>query len=226
VGEHAPHLGLWKEELEQRLRSAPALLESACRELLLEVPPSPAGAARTGDEADIDPDTAPLAEWEETRPEAAFLFRFVALSAVMPSLHVAGELLGKHLDSARAWPHGHCPVCGSLPLIGRLAGNWEGSEGARLHTCSFCLHEYRVPRLGCPFCLATPGEESRYYASDEEPGYLLDVCDSCHQYIKLADFRECDRPWLPALDDLISLALDAYARSQGYERPTLSAWGF
>jgi FdhE protein len=221
VGEHAPHLRPAREELETMLAEKPDLLATAFHELLRESP----SAGEDQGNAPHAPD-APLAQWEAGHPDTAFFFRFVVQSVLTPSLAVAGNLLGKYLDSAVTWPHGHCPVCGSLPLMGRLVRQWQGSEGARLHTCSFCFHEYRAPRLGCPFCLAEPGEESRYFSAPEEPGYLLEVCDSCGQYFKLADFRELDRPWLPALDDLLSLALDAYARNLGYARPTVSAWGF
>ena len=106
--------------------------------------------------------------------------------------------------------------------MGRLLDN----EGVRMHVCSFCSFEYRVPRLGCPICLAADSEGTDYYASDDEPGYVLDVCAACGTYIKLADFRTFDRVWMPLLDDLASLSLDIYARQMNFTRPTLSAWGF
>ena len=39
-------------------------------------------------------------------------------------------------------------------------------------------------------------------------------------------FRQLDRPSLPLLDDLESIALDIRAQNQGLARPVLSAWGF
>lgn len=209
--EKSPQLEALARELEQTLASDVSLLERACREILEEPAPEDTNAGGSCFRA-----------WEQAHPEAPSLFRFVTQSAVMPSLAVAGKLLGETLDSNASWPHGLCPVCGSLPLMGRL----EGREGVRLHTCSFCCHEYRVPRLGCAFCAEAPEAEAHYYSSEQEPGYLLEVCRACNTYIKLADFREHDRGWLPVLDDLASLALDLYARQMGFTRPTLSAWGF
>lgn len=178
-------------------------------------------APETGEETSGHEPEGFFIEWEREHPDAPSLFRFVVRSAVMPSLTLTGRLLGeKH--GGDAWPHGHCPVCGSLPLIGRLMDG----EGARRHTCSFCAFEYRVPRIGCPFCLSNACDGSRYYASEEEPGYRIDVCDACGNYLKIADLRRFDRAWMPLLDDLASLTLDMYARQMGYNRPTLSAWGF
>lgn len=204
----APTLAELAGELRAALAADPEKLEAASREIL---------------DAEQDREALPcLGVWAKEHPEAPHFFRFVVSSAAMPSLVAAGAILGKEHDREKVWPHGHCPVCGNQPLIGRL----EGKEGRRMHTCSFCSYEFRAPRLGCPFCLAPETEGSEYYVSEDEPGYILNVCDSCKNYFKLGDFRELDRPWLPLLDDLGSLTLDLYAVQMGYKRPTLSGWGF
>lgn len=195
-------------ELEEMLLAGPESLETACREALHRTRPD-----RTGGCFDL---------WEKRHPESPNTLFFVAHSAVMPSLAVAGRLLGKEHDNERVWEHGHCPVCGSLPLMGRLLDG----EGARLHTCSFCAFEYRVPRMNCPFCLADRGDGAEYLASDEEPGYLLEICAECKTCFKLADFRQFDRPFIASLDDLSSLMLDMRARQMLFDRLTPSAWGF
>lgn len=218
LGAHAPMLASLRHEVEQALIEDESLLKAACLEALSQ--------GQNASEHTKKPSAAtvigPLAAWEAVHPGSPGFFRFVVRSAVMPSLAVTAKLLSPHHDSTVPWPHGHCPICGGLPLMGRLLE--EG--GARMHVCSFCSFEYRVPRLGCPFCLAGEGENAEYYASDEEPGYVLDVCSTCNNYIKLADFRDLDRVWMPLLDDLASLALDLYARQMNFTRPTFSAWGF
>lgn len=160
--------------------------------------------------------------WAREHPDAPFFFSFIAASCVMPSAKAAARLLAEHHDGSQNWLFGHCPVCGSLPLLGRFVQ----TEGFRLHTCSFCLHEYRSSRMACPFCLSTGGEKDHYFVSEDEPGYELHVCDECKSYCKIADFRQFDRFFMPMLDDLESLVLDIYARKHGYKRPTLSIWGF
>ena len=200
-------LAAYAPELAAKL-DAPGILEDACREIL---DPSLAGAA-----------LPLLGAWAEEHPQAPHFFRFIVTSAMMPSVAAVGRILGEEHDAEKVWEHGHCPVCGNQPLIGRLVDK----EGRRMHDCSFCGFEWRAPRMGCPFCLAPETEGSEYYVSDDEPGYLLSVCKPCGCYFKLGDFRECDRPWFPLLDDLSSLTLDLYAAQLGYKRPTLSGWGF
>jgi FdhE protein len=210
----APTLAALRQEVEQALNADTSLLQKASKEILSRQSLAGHAPAVAG--------ATPLADWEKSHPDSPGFFNFVIRGAIMPSLVMSAHLLGMYHDAAKAWPHGHCPICGGLALMGRLLDD----DGARMHVCSFCLFEYRVPRLDCPFCLASGEEGARYYASDDEPGYLLDVCSTCEKYIKLADFRTLDRVWVPLLDDLGSLALDLYARQINLTRPTLSAWGF
>ena len=163
-----------------------------------------------------------FAAWAEKHPETPGLLRFIVQSALMPQAQALGEALAPLHNAEVVWSHGHCPICGSLPLMGRL----KDSEGKRMHTCSFCAFEYRVPRLACPFCLDERPEGAEQYTSEEEPGYHIATCASCSTYFKLADFRQFDRPFLASLDDPASLVLDLAARQMGLTRPTLSAWGF
>ena len=109
-----------------------------------------------------------------------------------------------------------------MPLIGSL----QEKEGKRVLTCSFCLSDYRTKRLGCTVCDETDFDKLAYYTVEDEPGFRVDVCQTCNSYLKVADFRELDRKFLPLLDDLASLALDILAVKKGFKRPTLSGWGF
>lgn len=162
-------------------------------------------------------------EWTARTPDAPKALMFVTKAALEPSLRTVAETLADHLDAVSGpRHHGSCPICGSLPLIARL----EGKEGVRLATCSNCLHEYRVRRLSCLFCDESDHEKLTFFTVAEEPGYRVDVCESCGNYLKTIDFRQMDRTALPILDDLDSLALDFVARENGYTRTTLSAWGF
>ncbi len=161
-------------------------------------------------------------EWARKTPEAPRAMSFLVTSCLSPGLESIAADLAQHLDEKQTWSFGHCPVCGSLPLMARLLNK----EGARHLTCSFCHTEYRVKRLKCPFCDEENAGKLKYFKAEGESGYQVHVCDSCHMYIKTADFRDLDRPTHPLLDDLESLALDLLAQEQGYMRPSLSAWGF
>lgn len=163
-----------------------------------------------------------FAPFAERTAEAPLTLPFLAQAALSPSLEsVAEKLLAEH-HGDRAWEHGHCPVCGRLPLIAELAGK----EGARMLTCSFCHACYRVPRIACPFCNERDQAKLPFFTVEEAPGFRVDVCATCKRYIKTIDFRALDRVAVPLLDDLESLALDMVAAREGYSRPTLSGWGF
>jgi FdhE protein len=168
-------------------------------------------------------DVAFFAYWAERLPDAPALPRFLAHSSLTPAFTRLHAALADRLRTDAIWPHGHCPLCGSPPLIGKLAGK----EGFRYHCCSLCRLEYRAPRLGCPFCREQRGDRISVFTADTLPGYAAHVCRTCKGYIKLADLREyAGRVFLPVLDDLESLPLDMLAQRQGLTRPTLSAWGF
>jgi FdhE protein len=163
-----------------------------------------------------------FASWTERTPGAPKALAFLAFAALGPSVEAAAEQLAAKLPPTKVAPSGACPICGGLPLISSL----KEKEGFRHAVCSFCRHDYRIRRIACPVCGEEDQKKLTFFTVDEEPGFRVDVCESCKTYIKTIDFRELDRVSLPVLDDLDSLALDYVAAGQGYKRATLSAWGF
>ncbi len=170
----------------------------------------------------LDADAEWFAAWAEKTPEAPRLVSFLVQASMTPSLVLLADSLAERIPADRAWTHGHCPVCGSLPLISSL----REKEGRRFHSCSFCLTDYRAPRIACPFCGETDQKKLVFYDIPKSPGYRIDACETCRCYIKTADFRSLDKINVPALDDLESLHLDFLAQDREYSRATLSAWGF
>lgn len=170
----------------------------------------------------LDDDAKFFGTWAERMPEAPKTVAFLAFASLIPSLESAAEELAKKLPNMKVPAVSSCPLCGGLPLITSL----NEKEGFRHATCSFCRHEYRIKRLACPICGEEDHEKLSFFTVDEEPGFRVDVCESCKTYVKTIDFRELDRIAVPVLDDLDSLALDYVAAGQGYRRATLSAWGF
>jgi FdhE protein len=155
-------------------------------------------------------------------PAAPRTLAFLVQSSLMPSLQEVSHRLVPEWPEDKTWLYGHCPVCGSPPLIGVL----EGKEGRRYLWCSFCSAYYRVQRLPCPLCQEEKTEKLPFYVAEEEPGFRLNMCSTCNKYVKTTDFRDFDRVSLPLLDDLESIALDVLAQKRGFIRPTLSGWGF
>lgn len=180
--------------------------------------------------------------WSEKTPEAPRTLNFLIQSAITPSIKAAALKLAEHLprqekeaqdssasaelefeiDMPPARTHSHCPVCGSAAFMHTL----HHKQGFRFANCSFCHTEYRVRRLACGYCDESNPEKLKFFTVEDSPGYRVDVCESCKSYMKTTDFREMDKISIPALDDLESLPLDFVAVEEGYQRGTLSVWGF
>lgn len=173
-------------------------------------------------QAHLRGDEAFFVSWAARTPAAPRTLPMLIQAAMTPSIERAAELLSTMLDPTATWPHGHCPICGSLPIMSDL----RDKEGFRFHTCCFCHAEYRASRLQCPFCLETDAGMLEFYEAKEEPGFRINACKNCNMYIKVTDFRSMDRKGLPLFDDLDSLRLDILAREKNLKRPTVSAWGF
>ncbi len=167
-------------------------------------------------------DDAFFAAFGEKTPHAPRLLGFLVQAALTPQLAAIGEAAFAHFPQNRVWNFGQCPVCASPPYMARLVDK----VGARHLSCSFCQLEYRAKRLMCPYCGEEDHTKLEVFTAPDVPGYAVHVCLRCKSYIKTTDFRELDRPSVPALDDLESLTLDLAAKGQGYGRPVLSAWGF
>lgn len=161
-------------------------------------------------------------KWGEKTPDAPRLVAFLVQASLSPCLAVAADELQRFIPEDRVWNHGHCPACGSQPFMSSL----RTKEGKRYSSCSFCSTDYRTPRIACAHCGERDHKKLVFYDIPAEPGYRIDVCESCRMYIKTADFRALDRISVPPLDDLESLPLDYLAVDKGFMRPTLSAWGF
>jgi len=173
-------------------------------------------------QAHLNGDEGFFADWAAKTPSAPRVLPMLVQAAMTPSLERASEGLESRARLTETWTHGHCPVCGSMPIMTDL----REKEGFRYNICGFCHAEYRVTRLQCPFCLEKDMAKLEYYEAKEEPGLRINACKTCKMYIKQTDFRNLDRRSLPLVDDLESLTLDVVARDKKLKRPTLSAWGF
>lgn len=174
------------------------------------------------DAGEISPSVALNARLHEAVPRPPRALDFVTTSALAPSLALAAEQLAKLVPENMPYEHGHCPLCGSQPLISFL----RGAEGQRHAVCSLCAHEYRIRRIACAYCDEADQDKLKLFRVQDYPGVRVDVCDTCKAYIKTLDYREQDGNPIPSLDDLATVALDIMAQQQGYIRPVLYAWCF
>lgn len=110
---------------------------------------------------------------------------------------------------------GTCPACGDLPVVGVLRE--EGHGARRSLVCGRCATEWAYTRLSCPGCGERQFESLPVYTAEQFGHIRVEACDSCRRFLKTVDLTKDGRA-VPIVDDLASLSLDLWARSQGYER--------
>jgi FdhE protein len=108
-----------------------------------------------------------------------------------------------------------CTLCGSLPVLGVL--HEEGYGARQTLLCGLCLTERPHRRILCPRCGEERFDALPVYGADRFSHVRIAACDTCKTYLKLIDMTK-DGHAVPLVDDLASLALDLWARDQGYAR--------
>jgi FdhE protein len=139
------------------------------------------------------------------------VLKFVTAMALKPSLNALRKAVSGRIQTGK-WQYGYCPLCGSSPDIACL-----DEEGRRLLHCELCGHEWRYPRLKCPFCGNDESDTLGYFTSEEEAGFRVDFCRKCEVYIKTLDKRMVESPAPLELENLITLHLDMLAHEQGFK---------
>lgn len=127
--------------------------------------------------------------------------------SLRPALLEMAQRARDQLDLDR-WLHGHCPVCGSAPLLADLSG--EG--GKRTLHCSLCETAWPYTRLRCPFCENDDIDDLSYLMAENEKGLRVDLCNRCGNYLKTIDLRELSGPVIVPLDDAATWHLDIIAQ--------------
>jgi FdhE protein len=157
-------------------------------------------AALTSDLKAIETAAQPL---EIDPPVLTLLLRL----SLRPALLNVAQAVQDRLDLSQ-WSHGHCPVCGSAPILADLSG--EGGK-RRLH-CSLCETAWAYPRLRCPFCENDNREDLSYLRAENEEGLRVDLCSGCGHYLKTIDLRELAGSVIVPLDDVGTWHLDLIAQ--------------
>lgn len=142
------------------------------------------------------------------------LVLFAYLSMV-PSIEIGAEQLAFYLGKDHIHKKGYCPVCGNLPDLAYFDEN-----GKRHLKCCYCHHKWDYVRMGCVFCGKTETSRQQYFYSAQEKEYRVDLCDLCHNYIKVVDTRQMDRGFYPELEMISTLHLDMKAKEIGYTSQT------
>ncbi len=113
------------------------------------------------------------------------------------------------------WHCGYCPACGSWPALAEVVG------GHRTLRCSFCATAWEPTTYACVYC----GEEGEAFVTSAPDSTRTDrrveVCGSCHFYLKTLDLPELSPFPLLSIADLETMELDMAAIEHGYTRPPL-----
>lgn len=111
---------------------------------------------------------------------------------------------------------GRCPSCGSVPAIAVLGRD----DGQRRLICSLCEDSWTAPRLMCPSCGNSNQEKLGTLCTAEDDPRWIEICDSCHRYIKTVDEKNISEDYMLFLrvEDVRSMYLDLIAEEEGYFR--------
>ncbi len=63
-----------------------------------------------------------------------------------------------------------------------------------------------------------------FYSAPEIVHVRVDVCDTCHTYLKSIDLTKTGLA-VPVVDELASIPLDLWAREHGYEKLQINLLG-
>ncbi len=116
----------------------------------------------------------------------------------------------------------YCPLCNGRPQVSILRSEGDGAK--RMLLCSACFTEWRFKRVQCAAC----GEESfgklPYHTASDFPHVRVEVCETCHKYIKGVDLT-VNGLAVPLVDDVATLPLDIWAAEQGYDKIEMNLVG-
>jgi formate dehydrogenase maturation protein FdhE len=115
-----------------------------------------------------------------------------------------------------------CPLCGGKPIVGILRPEGDGAKKSLV--CMLCAHEWAFRRIYCPACGEEREPQMAYYAAPEIAHVRVDVCDTCHTYLKSIDLTKTGLA-VPVVDELATIPLDLWAREHGYEKLQVNLLG-
>jgi FdhE protein len=149
------------------------------------------------------------AEWLDL--DAGLLATVLRLT-LFPVLVQANAALAPLRDGI-LWHRGHCPTCGSWPLL----GEFRGLEQNRFLRCGLCAAQWDFPRLLCPFCGNSDHNRLGYlHAEGEEAKYRVSTCDECRGYVKMLSTLTALTPPQLLVAEVATMHLDLVAAEHNY----------
>jgi FdhE protein len=87
-----------------------------------------------------------------------------------------------------------------------------------------CAHEWLFRRIYCPACGEEREPQMAFYSAPEIAHVRVDVCDTCHTYLKSIDLTKTGLA-VAVVDELATIPLDLWAREHGYEKLQINLLG-
>jgi formate dehydrogenase accessory protein FdhE len=115
-----------------------------------------------------------------------------------------------------------CPLCGGKPIVGVLRSEGDGAKKSLI--CMLCAHEWNFRRIYCPACGEEREPQMAFYSAPEIAHVRVDVCDTCHTYLKSIDLTKTGLA-VPVVDELATIPLDLWAREHGYDKLQINLLG-
>jgi formate dehydrogenase accessory protein FdhE len=115
-----------------------------------------------------------------------------------------------------------CPLCSGLPIVAVLRSEGDGAKKSLV--CMLCAHEWRFRRVYCPSCGEEREPQMAFYSAPEIAHVRVDVCDTCHTYLKSVDLTKSGLA-VPVVDEIATIPLDVWALQHGYRKLQLNILG-
>lgn len=115
-----------------------------------------------------------------------------------------------------------CPLCGGKPIVGILRTEGDGAKKSLI--CMLCAHEWTFRRIYCPACGEEREPQMAFYSAPEISHVRVDVCDTCHTYLKSIDLTKTGLA-VPIVDELATIPLDLWAVEYGYKKLQINMLG-
>lgn len=145
-------------------------------------------------------------------------FIFVLHNVFKPLMVFIRNSSGFKLESDEDWLENHCPFCGYLPGMGKIAGS---KDNQRILSCALCENEWKFVRVTCTFCGNSEQKEQGYFEFTENPVYRVYYCNQCKSYIKSINVPKSmeDEGFDLHVEDILTTYLDSSMLGKGYFRP-------
>jgi formate dehydrogenase maturation protein FdhE len=115
-----------------------------------------------------------------------------------------------------------CPLCGGRPIVAVLRPQGDGASKSLI--CMLCAHEWAFRRIYCPACGEEREPQMAFYSAPEIAHVRVDVCDTCHTYLKSIDLTKTGLA-IPVVDEMATIPLDLWAREHGYRKLQVNLLG-